>query len=47
MRVHMEDEEFTEEELASLKEFVDMVNNGELDTQMSCWGNHSDYSHGY
>ena len=43
----MEANDFTAEELAALKEFVSMVNNGEVDEQMSCWGDYSDYSHGY
>ena len=43
----MESTKYTDEELASLRDFVDMVKDGKLDEQMSCWGDYSDYSHGY
>ncbi len=40
-------QQYTDEELKRLKEFVETVKNDESRAALACWGNHSDYSHGY
>lgn len=34
-------------EIAKLKEFVEAVQNDDTRSVLACWGDHSDYSHGY
>lgn len=43
----MQPKEYTQEELKKLKEFVEIVKNDDARSALVCWGDHSDYSHGY
>jgi hypothetical protein len=38
---------YSQAELDHLKKFVQLVKNNEKRAQLVCWGNHSDYTHGY
>jgi len=38
---------YSQKELDHLKKFVKLVQNDDKRSQIVCWGNHSDYSHGY
>ena len=38
---------YSRAELHHLKKFVQLVRNNEKRAQLVCWGNHSDYTHGY
>jgi hypothetical protein len=38
---------YSQDELAHLRNFIQLVQNDERRAQLACWGNHSDYSHGY
>lgn len=38
---------YSDEELKKLREFVEMVKNDDARSALACWGNHSDYDHGY
>ena len=38
---------YSEAELEHLKKFVQLVKNNEKRAQLVCWGNHSEYTHGY
>lgn len=40
-------QQYSAEEIAKLKEFVQTVQNDESRSALACWGNHDDYSHGY
>jgi hypothetical protein len=39
--------EYSQKELDHLKKFVKLVQNDDKRSQIACWGNHSDYAHGY
>lgn len=39
--------QYSAEELKKLREFVQTVQNDETRSALACWGNHSNYSHGY
>lgn len=39
--------QYSEEELAELKKFIDTIKNDENRSALACWGNHNVYSHGY
>ena len=43
----MQPQEYSAEELKKLKEFVETVQKDEARSALACWGDHSDYSHGY
>jgi hypothetical protein len=43
----VQEEEYSEEELKELKDFIETVKNDNSRAALACWGNHSDYSHGY
>jgi len=38
---------YSQKELDHLKKFVKLVQNDDKRSQIVCWGNHSDYTHGY
>lgn len=38
---------YTEAELSKLREFVDILKKDESRSTLACWGNYSDYNHGY
>lgn len=38
---------YSEAELAALRDFVNLIKNDESRVALACWGDHSDYSHGY
>lgn len=38
---------YSQKELDHLKNFVNLIQNDDKRSQIVCWGNHSDYSHGY
>lgn len=38
---------YSKEELAKLREFVEVVKNDETRSALACWGDHSDYNRGY
>lgn len=40
-------QQYSNEEIAELKEFIDKVKNDDSRSALACWGDHSDYSHGY
>ena len=40
-------EHYDEAELSALRDFVDLIKNDESRVALACWGDHSDYSHGY
>lgn len=40
-------ENYSEEEISELREFILAVKNDTSRSQLVCWGNHSDYTHGY
>lgn len=39
--------QYSDEELAELKKFIEVIKKNESRTALACWGNHSDYSRGY
>ena len=43
----LQPQQYTTAEIAKLKEFINIVQNDEARSALACWGNHSDYSHGY
>ena len=43
----VQEEEYSEEELKELKDFIETVKNDGSRAALAHWGNHSDYSHGY
>lgn len=43
----MQPQQYSDEELKRLREFVETVQNDEARSALACWGNHDDYSHGY
>lgn len=38
---------YSEEELAELRKFIEVVKNDESRSALACWGNHDDYTKGY
>ncbi len=46
-RENLQVQEYTEEELDKLREFIEIVKNDDARSALACWGDHSDYSHGY
>lgn len=40
-------EQYTAEEIAGLREFVEAVQNDDSRSALACWGDHDDYTHGY
>lgn len=38
---------YSQKELDYLKKFVELIKNDDKRSQIVCWGNHSDYNHGY
>lgn len=40
-------ENYSRSELDHLRGFIQLIKNNEKRTQLVCWGNHSDYNHGY
>ena len=43
----IQSQQYTKEELARLREFVETVKNDDARSALACWGDHHDYSHGY
>ena len=43
----MKNSKYSSEELESLKQFVEFVENNDSSSTLVCWGNHSEYSKGY
>ncbi|MBI6530514.1 hypothetical protein JEP40_15495 [Proteus vulgaris] len=43
----LQEESYSEEELNQLRNFILTVKNDTSRSQLVCWGNHSDYTHGY
>ncbi len=43
----MQPQQYSTEEIAKLKEFINTVQNDDARSALACWGDHSDYSHGY
>ena len=39
--------QYSAEEIAKLREFVETVQNDDARSALACWGDHNDYSHGY
>lgn len=39
--------QYSNEELAELRKFIDVVKNDESRSALACWGNHDDYTKGY
>jgi hypothetical protein len=39
--------EYSSCELEHLKGFIQLIKSDEKRSQLVCWGNHSDYNHGY
>lgn len=39
--------QYSNEELAELRKFIDVVKNDESCSALACWGNHDDYTKGY
>ncbi len=46
-KVNKQPEEYSRRELEHLKSFIHLIKNNEKRTQLVCWGNHSDYTHGW
>lgn len=40
-------QQYSSDEIAELKDFIDIVKNDNSRSALACWGDHSDYSHGY
>lgn len=40
-------QKYSAAEIAKLREFVEAVQNDDARSALACWGDHSDYSHGY
>ena len=40
-------EEYSAEELKKLKEFIETVQNDDARSALACWGDYSEYNHGY
>ena len=40
-------ESYSKEELAKLRDFIDVLKKDEDRSALACWGDHHDYSHGY
>lgn len=40
-------QQYSKEEIAKLREFVETVKNDDARSALACWGDHHDYSHGY
>lgn len=38
---------YSKDEITELKKFIDTVKNDDSRSALACWGDHSDYSHGY
>lgn len=38
---------YSKEELAKLRDFIDVLKKDEDRSALACWGDHHDYSHGY
>ena len=38
---------YSEEELAKLRDFIEVLKTDEDRSALACWGDHHDYSHGY
>lgn len=43
----LQPQEYTAEEIKKLKEFVETVQNDEARSALACWGDYSEYNHGY
>ena len=43
----MQPQEYSPKELAHLKEFIETLKDEDKRSQLVCWGNHDDYTHGY
>ncbi len=39
--------QYSTKELSSLRDFVKVIMNDDSRSALACWGNYSDYSHGY
>lgn len=39
--------QYSDEELAELRKFIEVVKNDESRSALACWGNHDDYTKGY
>lgn len=39
--------QYSNEELAELRKFIDVIKNDESRSALACWGNHDDYTKGY
>ena len=39
--------QYSNEELAELRKFIDVIKNDESRSALACWGNHDDYTMGY
>lgn len=44
---HTQPKEYSYKELIRLKEFIETLKNEDKRTQLVCWGNHGNYTHGY
>ena len=40
-------DKYTEEELSKLREIIEIIKQDESRSALACWGNYSDYNHGY
>ena len=38
---------YNKDELSALRAFVELIKKDETRVALACWGDHSDYSHGY
>ena len=47
MKTMVQPESYTGEELSKLREFIDILKKDESRSTLACWGNYSDYNHGY
>lgn len=43
----LQPKEYSAEEIKCLKEFVETVQKDDARSALACWGDHSDYCHGY
>lgn len=47
VNVSVQPQQYSSNEIAELKDFINTVKNDDSRSALACWGDHSDYSHGY
>ena len=47
IKTTVQPESYTGVELSKLREFIEILKKDESRSALACWGNYSDYNHGY